>query len=135
MTRIAAGHPGIWPDICAENRTAIVDVLDAPDRRARPRCATSWPTTTATGCSAVLDAGPRRPGSTCPAGSPAAPRTWPRSASRCPTAPGAAAEVITLAAELDVNIADLEIAHSSEGDQGVLILLVEAARASCSAAG
>ncbi len=28
MTRIAAGHPGIWPDICAENRSAIVDVLD-----------------------------------------------------------------------------------------------------------
>ena len=28
MTRIASGHPGIWPDICAENRTAIVDVLD-----------------------------------------------------------------------------------------------------------
>ena len=28
MTRIAAGHPGIWPDICAENRTAIVEVLD-----------------------------------------------------------------------------------------------------------
>ncbi|MCU1379587.1 MAG: tyrA, partial [Acidimicrobiales bacterium] len=24
MTRIAAGHPGIWPDICAENRDAIV---------------------------------------------------------------------------------------------------------------
>src|SRR5436305_1727615 len=28
MTRVAAGHPGIWPDICAENREAIVDVLD-----------------------------------------------------------------------------------------------------------
>ena len=28
MTRIAAGHPGIWPDICAENRDAIVEVLD-----------------------------------------------------------------------------------------------------------
>ena len=28
MTRIAAGHPGIWPDICAENRVAIVDELD-----------------------------------------------------------------------------------------------------------
>ena len=28
MTRIAAGHPGIWPDICAENRSAIVEVLD-----------------------------------------------------------------------------------------------------------
>src|SRR5688500_7688883 len=28
MTRIAAGHPGIWPDICTENRDAIVAVLD-----------------------------------------------------------------------------------------------------------
>jgi prephenate dehydrogenase len=28
MTRIAASHPGIWPDICAENRDAIVHVLD-----------------------------------------------------------------------------------------------------------
>ncbi len=28
MTRIAAGHPGIWPDICAENRDAICAVLD-----------------------------------------------------------------------------------------------------------
>ena len=28
MTRIASGHPGIWPDICAENRAAIVDGLD-----------------------------------------------------------------------------------------------------------
>ncbi len=28
MTRIAAGHPGIWPDICSENRDAIVAVLD-----------------------------------------------------------------------------------------------------------
>src|SRR5207249_1365799 len=28
MTRVAAGHPGIWPDICAENREAIVATLD-----------------------------------------------------------------------------------------------------------
>src|SRR5207248_1278733 len=28
MTRIAAGHPGIWPDICAENRDAVVATLD-----------------------------------------------------------------------------------------------------------
>ena len=33
----------------------------------------------------------------------------------------------TLATELDVNIVDLEIAHSSEGDRGVLILVVETA--------
>jgi prephenate dehydrogenase len=29
MTRIAAGHPAIWPDICAENRDATLDGLDA----------------------------------------------------------------------------------------------------------
>src|SRR5207244_543697 len=28
MTRVAAGHPGIWPDICAENRDAIVAGID-----------------------------------------------------------------------------------------------------------
>ena len=36
------------------------------------------------------------------------------------------ADVTTLASELAVNIVDLEIAHSSEGQQGVLILVVEA---------
>jgi hypothetical protein len=39
------------------------------------------------------------------------------------------ADVTTLATELDVNILDLEIAHSSEGNRGVLILVVEATRA------
>ena len=29
MTRVAAGHPGIWPDICSENAGPIVDALDA----------------------------------------------------------------------------------------------------------
>ena len=29
MTRIAAGHPGIWPDILAANRDAVLDALDA----------------------------------------------------------------------------------------------------------
>ena len=29
MTRVAAGHPGIWPDICAENAGPIVGALDA----------------------------------------------------------------------------------------------------------
>ena len=28
MTRVAAGQPGIWPDICAENRAAITEALD-----------------------------------------------------------------------------------------------------------
>jgi hypothetical protein len=31
-----------------------------------------------------------------------------------------------LATDLDVNIYDLEIAHSAEGDRGVVLLIVEA---------
>ena len=98
-----------------------------PARVARRGARRSWPTTTATGCS-PCSSRPARPGPTCRRGSPA-PATWARSASRCPTAPGVLAEVTTLAGTLDVNIADLEIAHSSEGERGVLILLVEAGAA------
>ena len=36
------------------------------------------------------------------------------------------AEVTTLAGELGVNIEDLEIAHSAEGDRGVLVMVVDA---------
>ena len=42
-----------------------------------------------------------------------------------PDRKGVLAEITTLATELDVSIADIEIAHSSEGPQGVLLLLVE----------
>ena len=40
--------------------------------------------------------------------------------------PGVLAEVTTLAGELDVNIYDFEIAHSAEGDRGVLLVVVPA---------
>ena len=46
-----------------------------------------------------------------------------------PDRPGVLAEVTTLAGELGVNIDDLEIAHSAEGDRGVLLLVVDARRA------
>ena len=46
-----------------------------------------------------------------------------------PDRPGSLAEVTTTATEADINIFDLEIAHSSEGDRGVLILLVESDQA------
>jgi len=41
-----------------------------------------------------------------------------------PDRPGVIAEITTLASELGVNIADFETAHSSEGDAGILLLLV-----------
>jgi prephenate dehydrogenase len=126
MTRIAAGHPGIWPDICAENRDAIVEVLDglmAELRAVRSVVAQD----DRAGLLAVLErartARVNLPARITSAGDLAEVRV------PVPDRPGVLAEVTTLAGALDVNIADLEIAHSSEGEQGVLILLVEATAA------
>ena len=126
MTRIASGHPGIWPDICAENRTAIVDVLDGllaslaevraivadDDRDGLLSVLEQARTARANLPSRLTSAG-----DLCEVRIPV------------PDRAGVLAEVTTLAGTLDVNIADLEIAHSSEGEQGVLILLVEATAA------
>jgi prephenate dehydrogenase len=126
MTRIAAGHPGIWPDICAENRDAIVEVLDglvASLQAVRTVVADD----DREGLLSVLERAraarvnlPSRVASAHDLSEVRVP---------VPDRPGVLAEVTTLAGALDVNIADLEIAHSSEGDQGVLILLVDAAAA------
>ena len=126
MTRIAAGHPGIWPDICAENRDAIVDVIDAlvgslASLRAvvaeADRDGLLQVLERARAARVNLPARVARPEGLCEVRIPV------------PDRPGVLAEVTTLAGTLDVNIADLEIAHSSEGDRGVLILLIEAAAA------
>lgn len=122
MTRVAAGHPGIWPDICAENRAAITAVLDrllASLGRLR----------------GVVEAGDRAGllGVLEPAR--AARRSLPARAARAgdlaeirvPVAdrPGTLAEVTTIAGDLGIDIADLEIAHSAEG-RGVIIMVVDA---------
>jgi prephenate dehydrogenase len=126
MTRVAAGHPGIWGDICGENRSAIVlvldrlldalgDLRDVVDRDDRD----SLLGLLAEARHARLNL-PRRVGR---------PEDLAEVRVPVPDRVGVLAEVTTLATDLGVNIADLEIAHSSEGDQGVLILLVEAALA------
>ena len=123
MTRVAAGHPGIWPDICTENRSAIVDALDrlltslgdmrtvvaAGDRGGLLRRLEA-----ARAARTNLPAGVVRPEGLSEVRVPVADR------------PGVLAEVTTLAGELSVNIADLEIAHSAEGERGVLLLVVDA---------
>ncbi|MGH9107007.1 MAG: ACT domain-containing protein, partial [Acidimicrobiales bacterium] len=43
-----------------------------------------------------------------------------------PDRPGVIAEVSTLLGALGLNIFDVEIAHSSEGDRGVLVLVFDA---------
>ncbi len=127
MTRVAAGHPGIWLDICAENRDAILDALDrlsqaiggvrdvvAQGDRAglldllqRARTArTSLPAHVAARAEDMVEV--RVP---------------------VPDRTGVLAELTTLATDLGVNIEDLEIAHSAEGERGVLLLVIDAAQA------
>jgi prephenate dehydrogenase len=121
MTRIAAGDPGIWPDICVENSAAITSVLDTligELGRVRDQVASH----DRSGLVTLLSTAQR------------ARRALPTGAARAeslsvvrvpmPDRTGELARVLTSASELGVNVFDLEIAHSAEGDEGVAILVV-----------
>jgi len=121
MTRVAAGHPGIWPDICAQNAAAIDEVLGRlVEQLARLR--------------SVVDAGDREALLDLLTGARAARARLPSPATRpeelvevrvaVADRPGVVAEVATLLGELGVNLENLEIVHSPEGDRGVLVLVV-----------
>jgi prephenate dehydrogenase len=121
MTRIAAGDPGIWPDICVANRDAIVDALDGYME--------------ALGGVRALVAGRDRDGllelleraraarRRLPVGGAG---TEPLVELRVPVPdrPAVLAEVTTLAGSMGINISDIDIAHSVEGGGGVLVLLL-----------
>jgi prephenate dehydrogenase len=121
MTRIAAGHPGIWPDICIANRDAIVAGLDDYLRA----LAVVRGFVAASDGDALLNVLER---------ARSARRNLPRRATvegplvelrvPVPDRPGVLAEITMLAGRLGVNIADLEIAHSMEGDTGVIVMVV-----------
>jgi prephenate dehydrogenase len=127
MTRVAAGQPGIWPDICEDNAEAIgetldllIDALGAMRKRVSDHDRISL--------LEVLDraAVARR----------SLPERMPRPEGlvelRVPVLDrlGVFAEITTLAAELGVNITDIEVAHSVEGDRGVVVLVVDGRAAS-----
>ena len=123
MTRIAAGHPGIWPDIVGENRGAIVDVLDrliGALGEVRDVVASQDRDTLLGMLEQARSARANLPGRYI------RPEELGELRIPIPDTPGAFAGVHTLAAEIGVNIADSGVAHSVEGDRGVLVLLVEA---------
>jgi prephenate dehydrogenase len=126
MTRIAAGSPAIWPDICRDNAGAIVPALDRLiDRLGEVR--------------RIVAEGDRASLVALLETARASRRNLPPRGLRpvavaelrvvVPDRPGVLAEVTTLAGELGVNIYDLEIAHSAEGPRGVLVLVIDAAAA------
>ena len=123
MTRIAAGQPTIWPGICSDNAEAIVDTLDllidsleAMRRRVAERDLDS------------LLGELERAATARRALSERAPRPEELVEVRIPVLdrPGTLAEVSVLATELGINIFDIEIAHSVEGDRGVLVVIIAA---------
>ena len=126
MTRVAAGHPGIWPDICTENASPIVGALDGLVRdltAVRDRVAER-------DRGALLDLLGR---------ASTARRSLPARVARpdnlaelripVPDRAGVLAEITSLAAEAGIGIYDIEIAHSAEGPRGVLILVVDGSEA------
>jgi len=122
MTRIASGHPAIWLDICAENRSAILSGLDgllAGLTSVRELVETG----DRDGLLSLLTRA-RAARANLPARmSVAADLAEMRIA--IPDRPGSAAEIFTLAAELGVNLYDFEVFHSAESAKGVLIVLVD----------
>jgi prephenate dehydrogenase len=126
MTRIAAGQPTIWPGICDDNAEAIVETLDllidslgAMRRRVAERDHDS-----------LLDV-LQRAATARRAMCELTPRPEELVEVRIPVQdrPGTFAEIAVLATELSINIFDVEIAHSVEGDRGVLVVVIDAVAA------
>lgn len=126
MTRIAAGNPRIWLDICQMNRDAIVDVLgELIDGLGDVSSAVSG--SDARALQRTLE-GARQARLNLPGRLPSE-LALHEVRIPIPDRPGSAAEVFTLAGELGVNIHDFEVVHSSEGDRGVVVLLVASTHA------
>lgn len=124
MTRIAAGDPTMWLDICAENRDAIVEVMDA--------LIESLSSMRSIVQDGDADGLAERLGQ-----AQSARRSLPIVAEpgalaevrvAMPDRPGELAAITTLATELSINVHDVEVAHNV-GEPGRLLLVVDADRA------
>jgi prephenate dehydrogenase len=120
MTRVAAAHPGIWLDICKENSAAIVAALG--ELRAELKSFQDAVHSGDTGFLAAALGAAARARSALPAG---AQHPADVVEVRVPVAdePGVIASITTLASGMGVNIEDLHIEHSFEGDRGTLVLV------------
>ncbi len=124
MTRIAAGATGIWPDVCAENATAITGVLDelvAELSRVRDIVAGQRRTDLVALLERARAARLALPGRMArPAGEVVELRV------PVPNREGVLADVTTLATSLGVNIEALETADATEHERGLIVMVVAA---------
>lgn len=130
-TRVAAGDPDLWLDICAENRAAIVAVLDDYAARIEQLRATVASADDAHLHRVLSDARIAR-------------RSLPRKTVTggalielvlpIPDRPGVLAEVTTCVGATGVNIEDFSIDHAAEGGRGALRLIIAGAGHAATAA-
>jgi prephenate dehydrogenase len=117
MTRIAAGHPGLWTDITFENSVAIVDELQRLSKSIDD-VASYLQNADRDGMRNFLDIAAK------------ARKELPLRSGRpvqlavvgilIPDRAGALGEVLGLFGALRINVEDLEIAHDQKGDRGTL---------------
>ena len=126
MTRIASGRPGIWLDICEQNKDSIVRGLDALiDGLSDIRSVVA--TSDRQGLLQRLEQARRARTNLPVSAGPAENLTEMRIP--IPDRPGSAADVFTLSGELAVNIFDFEVVHSVEGDRGVMVIVIRSEQA------
>ena len=124
MTRVASGHPAIWLDVCKENREAIVGALDGMIsglQSMRDIVDSGKSDELLQRLQAARIARSNLPGRVRELLDVVEVRV------PIPDRSGAAAEIFSLAAELGVNTANFEVAHSVEGDRGILVLVIDRA--------
>lgn len=124
MTRIASGHPGIWPDILTSNREAVLASLDAyVGALGSVRDLVSRGDRD--GILEMMERA-RTARRSLPVASWVSGEDLVEVRIPVPDRPGVIAEITTLAGRLGVNVSDLEIAHSIEGGGGVMVMVVPA---------
>ncbi|HVA53879.1 MAG TPA: prephenate dehydrogenase/arogenate dehydrogenase family protein [Acidimicrobiales bacterium] len=126
MTRVAAGDPGIWPDVLFENRVAISQSLQSLEARlAALRTALNDEDHDTVADDLLRAASARRqlPGRALNSENLAYLRV------AVSDQPGVLAAVTMAASEMLVNIYDIEIAHGIEGSSGTLLLAIDARQA------
>jgi prephenate dehydrogenase len=122
MTRISAGDPSIWPDVLFENKAAVIRGIEGVQSRLKNLVSILENESREELVSSLTSAALAR--RQLPGRSAAVEHL---AAIRVPVddRPGVLAEVTTLASDLQINIFDIEIAHSMEGQPGVLLLSVD----------
>ena len=123
MTRISSSDPGIWPDICVENKSAIIDQIDQFVARLSSVKGAIVKGDRGAIFNELARARAKRDLLPTKASSPA---STAHLLVQLQDRPGALAEITSLFAQMGVNIEDISIVHAPGGGAGELNLELDA---------